>query len=88
MLGRVPAARLHARLLCHPLLQRPEEAAVVQQRVPQAAHDAVVAVKVGLVVGAMGLARDEDARLLNRVTAREQSRPSVSIRWCTLLSSV
>lgn len=60
----VPAARLHARGIHHAVLQPPEELRVVQQRVPPAAHDGVVALKVGLVVRAVLLAANEHAGVL------------------------
>jgi len=64
MLRRVPAAWLHPGQAGHQLLQSTEEATAVQGAVPQAAHDAVVAFKVGLVVGAMSLAADQESRVL------------------------
>lgn len=52
------------------LLQPSEETSAVQQRVPPATDNAVVAFKVWLVVGTMRLAANEDVGILQPKTVR------------------
>ena len=64
----MPAARLGARRGVQQAFQLAEEAVVtaplVQQRVPEAAHDAVVALEGRLMVRAVRFPRDQKPRIL------------------------
>lgn len=72
VLRRVPAAGLDPRSRMHHPLQLPEKApfgaALVQDRVPEPAHDAVVALEGRSVVRPMCLARHQDSRFLHPPT--------------------